>query len=230
MSMHQLNLLVYLLPALACGLAAEIWMSLLLRAARSRSTEISGYAAARRILESASRGDISVQQTPGRLTDYFDPSSDTLRLSEAVFHGRHVAAVAVAGHEAGQALRAAATAGASAFRSLAIAAAQFGSTAALLLIACGIVLSFDPLILFGIAAFSLVVLLQVLQLPGDLAAGRLAAGRLVELRLIPEQQMPALRRALFAAALRHLAVPSQAIGTVVHYAGRLAALVFKPRG
>ena len=44
--------------------------------------------------------DVPVERVRGRLTDHYDPRSKVLRLSEAVYGQRSIAALAVAAHEA----------------------------------------------------------------------------------------------------------------------------------
>ena len=48
---------------------------------------------------------VEVVSTQGHLTDHYDPSSGTIRLSESVFQERNVAAAAVAAHECGHAVQ-----------------------------------------------------------------------------------------------------------------------------
>ena len=49
--------------------------------------------------------DLNIEPTHGILSDHYDPSSNTLRLSEGVYNSASVAAVGVAAHEAGHALQ-----------------------------------------------------------------------------------------------------------------------------
>ena len=49
--------------------------------------------------------DLAIEPTHGTLSDHYDPSSNTLRLSEGVYNSASVAAVGVAAHEAGHALQ-----------------------------------------------------------------------------------------------------------------------------
>ena len=71
--------------------------------------------------------DVSVAPVGGQLTDHYDPSSKTLRLSGPVYGERSIAAVGVAAHEAGHALQHAASFGPLVLRSTLVPAANIGS-------------------------------------------------------------------------------------------------------
>ncbi len=49
--------------------------------------------------------DVKVISTPGQLTDHYNPSKKTSKLSEAVYTQRNAAAAAVAAHECGHAVQ-----------------------------------------------------------------------------------------------------------------------------
>jgi len=49
--------------------------------------------------------DVKIVQGQGMLTDHYNPATKTVSLSPEVFHGRHVAAAAVASHECGHAVQ-----------------------------------------------------------------------------------------------------------------------------
>lgn len=49
--------------------------------------------------------DVNITQGQGVLTDHYNPATKTVSLSPEVYHGRHVAAAAVAAHECGHAVQ-----------------------------------------------------------------------------------------------------------------------------
>ncbi len=67
--------------------------------------EMTGAEVARRLLESRGLHDVSVEATPGMLTDHYDPRSKVLRLSQDVYFAPSVAAAGIAAHETGHALQ-----------------------------------------------------------------------------------------------------------------------------
>ena len=102
--MFNFELLLFLAPAILLGIVAQF----MVRSAYSQTSQIAasstGYAAARRMLDVAGLTNVEIEQIPGTLSDHYDPRHKVLRLSTDVFHGRSMAAVGIAAHEAGHAL------------------------------------------------------------------------------------------------------------------------------
>ena len=63
-----------------------------------------GYVAARRLLDAAGLYHVDVERVPGDLTDHYDPTTKTLRLSDSTFASPSVAALGVGAHEVGHAV------------------------------------------------------------------------------------------------------------------------------
>ena len=99
--------LYFSLPGLLLGFLAQF----IIRSAWNKYSKVSsgigvpGAQVARRILDSSGLGHVEVKETRGFLTDHYDPSKKTLRLSTNVYQGNSVAAIGVAAHEAGHALQ-----------------------------------------------------------------------------------------------------------------------------
>jgi len=66
---------------------------------------LSGKEVAERMLNDYGIYDVKVMSTEGQLTDHYNPADKTVNLSTDVFHGRSVAAAAVAAHECGHAVQ-----------------------------------------------------------------------------------------------------------------------------
>ena len=49
--------------------------------------------------------DVQITHVDGQLTDHYNPATKTVNLSQVVYHGRNVAAAAVAAHECGHAVQ-----------------------------------------------------------------------------------------------------------------------------
>jgi hypothetical protein len=217
------QLLIWILPAMILGFIAQ-WM---VRSAYARgsqvATSLSGFAAARYILDSAGLRDVDIEQTPGHLSDHYDPRAKVLRLSGDVYHGRSMAAVGIAAHEAGHAIQDAHRYVPLVIRNLAVPAASFGSNAGMLLAALGVAFSFGPLLLAGIVLFSGVVFFQVINLPVEFDASSRAKAQLVQLGIVRDQEMGYVNRVLNAAALTYVAATLQAILTLLYYISRYSA-------
>ena len=69
------------------------------------SSRMTGYDAARRILDANGLRHVNIEQIAGELTDHFDPRANVLRLSGAVYGGTSVSSVGIAAHEAGHAVQ-----------------------------------------------------------------------------------------------------------------------------
>src|SRR4051794_10611854 len=99
--------LLFAIPGLILGVYAQMKLS----STYSKYSRIgiqsglSGAEAARIILDRAGLTQMPVSEVGGRLTDHYDPTKKALFLSSENFHGRSIAAVGVAAHEAGHALQ-----------------------------------------------------------------------------------------------------------------------------
>ena len=66
---------------------------------------MTGAETARRILDRNGLYDVRIEHVRGNLTDHYDPRTRVLRLSDATYGARSVAAVGVAAHECGHAVQ-----------------------------------------------------------------------------------------------------------------------------
>ena len=131
--------LLFIAPALLLAMLAQ-WM---VRSAYQQMSQVrasmSGYEAARRILDAGGLHAVDIEQIPGQLSDHYDPSGKILRLSPEVFSGHSMASVGIAAHEAGHALQDARGYAPLRIRNLAVPAAQFGSSFGTILLMIGMV-------------------------------------------------------------------------------------------
>ncbi len=96
---------VILVPALTLSILAQLFVQFVFSRSGFVKTKMSGYAVARHVLDGAAMYDVPVEQVPGQLSDHYDARRRILQLSGDVYHGRNVAAVATAAHEACHALQ-----------------------------------------------------------------------------------------------------------------------------
>src|SRR5688572_6340082 len=118
---------LFIAPAFLLALWAQFRVKSTYAAAAQVPAELSGAATARYVLDSAGLTNVPVEQVGGHLTDHYDPSHKTLRLSTDVYHGRSMAAVGIAAHEAGHALQDAHSYAPLVVRNAAVPVAGFGS-------------------------------------------------------------------------------------------------------
>src|SRR5205823_7599905 len=102
--------------------------------------------------------------------------------------------------------------------------ASFGSNAAWIAIFVGFWLQAFGLILFGIAAFSLTVLFQLVNLPVEFDASRRARIALVDSGLIAQDEDATVKRVLDAAALTYVAGTLTSVLTLLYYLFRAGLL------
>jgi Zn-dependent membrane protease YugP len=120
--------------------------------------------------------DVQVVESHGMLSDHYNPLSKTVALSQEVFHGRHVAAAAVAAHECGHAVQHATAYSMLQLRSRLVPVVQFSAMAQqwLLLIAFMTINTMPQIMLLTIIAFGVTTLFSFITLPVEFDASRRA--------------------------------------------------------
>ena len=149
--------------------------------------------------------DITITPTQGTLTDHYDPSSNTLRLSQGVYGSNSVAAVGIAAHEAGHALQKEQGYGLLSLRSVMVPVVNIGSHLAWPIFVLGIIASWKPLMYAGIGVFAAVVLFSLITLPVEFDASRRANLMLSESGYFFQEELNGVRSVLNAAALTYVA-------------------------
>lgn len=213
--------LLFIAPAILLALWAQMRVKSAYVEAQKQPAPLSGAAAARHILDQAGLSDVVVEQTPGHLSDHYDPRDKVLRLSPDVYQKQSLAAVGIAAHEAGHAIQDAKNYAPLAIRNAAVPMANFGSSAGLTLAMLGVF--FQPLnflLPVGIVLFSAVVFFQVVNLPVEFDASNRAKALLVERGIVSEQAMPYVNKVLNAAAWTYIAATLQAVMVLLYYVMR----------
>ena len=177
---------------------------------RSRSG-LTGAEAAQRVLASAGIYDVSIQRVSGNLTDYYDPRSKVLKLSDSTYGSDSVAAVGVAAHECGHAIQHQQGYGPLVLRSTLVPAANFGSQLAWPVFFAGLIFSLRPLLTAGIVLFSLAVLFQLVTLPVEINASRRAVSVLNSTGMVTQEESSGVKKVLTAAALTYVAALASSI-------------------
>lgn len=153
---------------------------------------------------------VRVEEIPGALTDHYDPSRETLRLSQAVARGTSIADLAIVAHEVGHVLQKREGYTPFAIRSALVPVAGFGSQLALPLFFLGFLFAFRPLMDVGILLFSAAVLFQLVVLPVEFDASRRALRVLERLGFIGSDEKPLVQQMLRAASLTYVAATAVA--------------------
>lgn len=212
---------LFILPGLFLGFYAQMR----LRSSYGRYSQqpvqsgLSGAEAAREILDHAGLAQVPVHEVPGHLTDHYDPLKKALFLSSDNYHGRSVAALGVAAHEAGHALQHQAAYLPLQWRMALVPVTQFASTAAMWISLLGYVagLAFLKSIApIALAAFGLITLFQLITLPVEFDASRRAREYLSRLGLVGRHEAAGVGRVLNAAALTYVAAMVASLSQFLH--------------
>ena len=186
------------------------------------SSRLTGAQAAARMLETAGIRDVAVEQVDGMLTDHYDPRAKKLRLSSGVYASNSVAAMGIACHEAGHAIQHAQGYAPLAMRNAIVPMAQIGSWLAMPMIMLGMMLQMQGLALFGVIAFSALVVFQMITLPVEFDASNRAKEQIRSLGIVhSNEEGKGVAAVLDAAALTYVAATVTAVVTLLYFAMRL---------
>lgn len=171
----------------------------------SNAAGMTGFDAARKILDANGLYNIRIEQVAGELTDHYDPKAGVIRLSSGVYGSTSAAAIGVASHEAGHAVQHAVGYFPIKVRTAIIPICNIGSMLAWPLILLGIILSFPDLAMVGVAFFSLATVFQLVTLPCEFNASARAMEALRNDGRLNSSDLAAASKTLRAAALTYVA-------------------------
>lgn len=208
------------IPGLILGVYAQIKLS----STYSRYIQIpadsglTGAQASRIILDRAGLRNVDVHEVPGHLTDHYDPTKRALFLSSENFHGRSLAALGVAAHEAGHALQHQASYAWLNLRMLVVPATQFASNAAFIIVLLSAFLGMVKVLApIAVAIFAIIALFQLITLPVEFDASRRAKLELQRHGLVSAAEAPGVSRVLNAAAMTYVAAMVTAVLQLLHW-------------
>jgi Zn-dependent membrane protease YugP len=209
----------FILPGIILGLYAQMKLSSTYgRFVRVPvSSGLSGAQAAREILDSAGLRSMPVNEVGGHLTDHYDPMKKALFLSSENYHGRSLAAVGVAAHEAGHALQHKAAYAPLHIRMALVPVTQFASTAVTWIFLLGWLMGLAKIAIVAVVVFGVIALFQAITLPVEFDASRRAKQQLINLGLIDGRESQAVSKVLNAAAMTYVAAMVASLFTLVHF-------------
>ena len=164
---------------------------------------MTGAMAAERILRANGITDVTIVQTAGALTDNYNPTNHTLNLSQPVYGGQNVSAVAVAAHVCGHAIQHAQAYPLLMLRKALVPICNIGSIGSYIAILLGIFFSRSGLITLGAVLFSGIVLFNLVTLPVEVDASRRAMAEVDRLGLLTDEERVGGRKVLFAAGMTY---------------------------
>ena len=168
--------------------------------------QITGADIARKILDQNGALGITVEMTPGVMSDHYDPRGNVIRLSQDVYNGTSIAALGIAAHESGHALQHNEHYAPLAIRNAILPIANIGSAMAFPLVLLGLLFDFAPFLAdIGVLLFGFVLLFQLSTLPVEFNASRRAMYSLRGEGVLSSQEAVGARKMLTAAAMTYVA-------------------------
>jgi Zn-dependent membrane protease YugP len=178
---------------------------------------LTGAEVARRVLDANGLQEVPVEETPGSLSDHYDPRNRSVHLSSDVYNGRSLSSSAVGAHEVGHAIQHAQAYSFFRFRSAMFPAVSFASQIWVLFLLGGFFLQLTGFIVVAIALYSIAVLFQIVTLPVEFDASSRAKQQLRDLGLVGSNEAAGVQSVLKAAAWTYVAGALAAVAVLLYY-------------
>lgn len=188
---------------------------------------LSGAEIARKMLADNGINDVEIISVDGQLTDHYNPADKTVNLSPDVYHGRSIAAAAVAAHECGHAVQHALAYSWLQFRSSMVPIVGVASNLLQWVLMIGVLMmifSGNPMVLaVGVGALAIVTIFSFVTLPVEFDASRRALAWLQTQKGIMQTSVEndQAKDALWWAAMTYVVAALSSLATLVYYASML---------
>lgn len=188
------------------------------------SSGLSGAEVAQRMLQDHGIYDVEIISVDGPLTDHYNPENKTVNLSPDVYHGRSIAAAAVAAHECGHAVQHAKAYAWLQFRSSMVPMVNVASNLVQWTLMIGfflLVFSKITIVLaIGVGALAILTFFSFVTLPVEFDASRRALAWLQTNRGIMQTNLEndQAKDALWWAAMTYVVAALSSLATLVYYA------------
>jgi hypothetical protein len=208
---------------LGLSLAAQAWVVVAIRSQSDvpLGCGLSGAEVAEIVLRSSGLAGVRIEESGGWLSDHYDPSARTLRLSSDNYRGRTVAAAGIAAHEAGHAIQHAQGYWPMALRQKLVPVANVGTQLGVLLVMAGLALGALGLAKVGVLVFAGFVLFTLVTLPVEVDASRLARVALAQSGILVPDELEGVARVLRAAAATYVAAALTALLQLMYFVFRV---------
>lgn len=188
---------------------------------------MSGKDIAEKMLKDNGIPNVQIISSEGQLSDHYNPADRTVNLSPEVYHGRSVAAAAVAAHECGHAVQHAKAYAWLNFRSAVVPAVNVASKITQWALMIGVMLlifSGDITVLaIGVIALAVVTLFAFITLPVEFDASNRALAWLESNRGMMQTSVEhdQAKDALWWAAMTYVVAALGSLAALVYYASML---------
>jgi Zn-dependent membrane protease YugP len=219
-------ILLFLAVVLGLAMLPQVWVRNVIARHSADRPDIPGTGGqfARHLLDEMRLQHVKVEETD--LGDHYDPDAKTIRLSPPNMHGRSLAAVVIAAHEAGHAMQDATGYGPLQARTrLAKQAIRIEKVGAVVMLAAPImlVLARTPQVMLleiaaGVVILGMSIAMHAFTLPVEFDASFRRALPVLEAgRYISDADMPAARKILKAAAFTYVAAAAMSLLDVARW-------------
>ena len=198
--------LLYFL-AIIIPIAAQIYVSYTYNRFKKVRNDfgLTGFDVAKKILEVNGLEKLYVVETQGKLTDHYDSSRKTIRLSSEVYHEESIAALAIAAHECGHALQDKEGYFFLRLRAMIYPVVSIGTKFAYVLLIIGFLFELMNMIIVAIALYGLGLVFQLITLPVEFDASKRALNMLRSLHVCNQVGDDGTGKMLRAAAFTYVA-------------------------
>ena len=211
--------LLFSVPALLLSMLASFFVKSTFNkySKVTSSSGLTGAQAADIMLKASGVTNVKIEHVNGFLSDHYDPSVNTLRLSDAVYGSNSLSALGVACHEAGHALQKANNYAPMGLRTLLVLPANLGSKFSYVLILGGAAMQQPFLIKAGIILFTAAVAFSVVTLPVEWDASARAKKALVTAGILQPTEREHAGSVLNAAFMTYVAGAVSSLATLLYY-------------
>ncbi|MBR2924455.1 MAG: zinc metallopeptidase [Clostridia bacterium] len=157
------------------------------------------------LLHRSGNQNVTITGVSGSLTDHYDPSTNTLRLSQDVLGNTSIAAIGVAAHECGHAMQQHDGYAPLKLRTAIVPVVNIGSSLYFPIFMAGLLFSWEPLVNVGILCFALSLVFSLVTLPVEFDASKRAIAMLRNGGYLAEDELDGARKVLNAAAMTYVA-------------------------
>jgi Zn-dependent membrane protease YugP len=187
---------------------------------------LSGKDIAERMLKDNGIYDVKILSVEGQLSDHYNPADRTVNLSPDVYHGRSVAAAAVAAHECGHAVQHATAYSWLKFRSAVVPAVSVASKITQWALMIGVMLLVFSgnitVLAIGVVALGVVTLFAFITLPVEFDASSRALAWLQDYGIMQvTDEHDQAKDALWWAAMTYVVAALSSLAMLVYYASML---------
>lgn len=182
---------------------------------------LTGRQIAEKILAARGITDVTIEQTQGRLSDHYDPTDKTLRLSPEVYSGQTVVSAGIAAHEVGHAIQHTEGYAPMTVRQKMVPVANIGTNLGVWITIGGMIIGLTGLAKIGVLLFGGAVAFTLVTLPVEFDASARAKKILHQQNFVSKDELEGVDEILTAAGATYLAAAAAAILQLLYFAMRV---------